>query len=132
MLPSIRLFSTTTVGLSSRTAATIRPFTSYGEEGSATFRPGTWASQASRLWLCWGPADRPAPPAVVSVSGTETSPPNMNFSLAAWLYSWSMATPMKSKNIRSQTGRRPRAAAPTPIPMKPISEIGVSMTRLSP
>ena len=110
----------------------MRPFTSCGDDGSATLRPGTWASQASRLWLCCGPADSPAPPAVVSVSGTETSPPNMYFSFAAWLYSWSRQTPMKSKNIRSQTGRSPRAAAPTPIPMNPISEIGVSMTRRSP
>ena len=85
----MRLFRITTVGLSSRTAATMRPFTSCGDDGSATFRPGTWASQASRLWLCCGPADSPAPPAVVSVSGTETSPPNMYFSFAAWLYSWS-------------------------------------------
>src|SRR6476620_7329575 len=48
----MRLFRITTVGLSSRTAPTMRPFTSCGDAGSATLRPGTWASQASRLWLC--------------------------------------------------------------------------------
>ena len=74
----------------------------------------------------------PAPPAVVMVSGTDTVPPNMYFILAAWLATWSMQTPRKSMNIRSQTGRRPRAAAPTPSPMMACSEIGVSNTRRSP
>ena len=74
----------------------------------------------------------PAPPAVVMVSGTETLPPNMYFIFAAWLKIWSMATPMKSMNIRSQTGRRPRAAAPTPRPMMACSAMGVSLTRRSP
>ena len=32
----------------------------------------------------------------------------------------------------SSTGRRPRVAAPIPMPMKPSSEMGVSRTRLGP
>ena len=36
---------------------------------------------------------------------------------------------MKSAHIASTTGRRPAAAAPTPAPTKPASEIGVSRTR---
>ena len=51
-----------------------------------------WQSIASRLWLCWAAADRPAPPAVVIVSGSLASPPNMYFSFAAWLTIWSAAT----------------------------------------
>ena len=44
----------------------------------------------------------------------------------------SSATPTKLTNISSATGRRPVTAAPTAAPMKPISQIGVSMTRLGP
>src|ERR1700737_1727163 len=41
-------------------------------------------------------------------------------------------TPTKLTNISSATGRRPVTAAPTAAPMKPISQIGVSMTRPGP
>ena len=40
-----------------------------------------------------------------------------------------MATPKKSANINSTIGRMPSTAAPTPRPMKAVSEIGVSSTR---
>ena len=43
-----------------------------------------------------------------------------------------MACIEKLKVINSQTGLRPFMAAPTAKPAKPISVIGVSMTRLSP
>src|SRR5579875_1725455 len=43
-----------------------------------------------------------------------------------------MATPKKSANISSTTGRMPSTAAPTPRPMKAVSEIGVSITRSAP
>ena len=43
-----------------------------------------------------------------------------------------MATPKKSANISSTTGRMPSTAAPTPRPMKAVSEIGVSSTRSGP
>src|SRR5580700_3273584 len=38
----------------------------------------------------------------------------------------------KSPNMMSTTGRKPVMAAPTPIPVKPASEIGVSITRSAP
>src|SRR5882724_2745295 len=38
----------------------------------------------------------------------------------------------KSPNMMSTTGRRPVMAAPTPTPVKPASEIGVSTTRSAP
>src|SRR4051812_6021367 len=43
-----------------------------------------------------------------------------------------MISVRKSPNIRSTTGRRPVIAAPTPRPVKPGSEIGVSTTRFVP
>src|SRR3954471_20550915 len=43
-----------------------------------------------------------------------------------------MTSVRKSPNIRSTTGRSPVIAAPTPSPMKPGSEIGVSTTRVVP
>src|SRR5579859_7472407 len=38
----------------------------------------------------------------------------------------------KSPNMMSTTGRSPAIAAPTPIPVKPASEMGVSSTRSAP
>ena len=43
-----------------------------------------------------------------------------------------MQTPKKSTNISSTIGRMPSTAAPMPSPMKAVSEIGVSMTRVAP
>src|SRR6202030_1518485 len=43
-----------------------------------------------------------------------------------------MVNVKKSPNIMSTTGRRPVIAAPTPTPVKPASEIGVSITRSAP
>src|SRR4051794_12943329 len=43
-----------------------------------------------------------------------------------------MISVRKSPNIRSTTGRNPVIAAPTPRPVKPGSEIGVSTTRVVP
>src|ERR1700733_11412776 len=40
-----------------------------------------------------------------------------------------MVSVMKSPNMMSTTGRRPVIAAPTPTPVKPASEMGVSTTR---
>src|SRR6185437_15317247 len=51
---------------------------------------------------------------------------------AAWLAIWSMTSAMKSPNIISTTGRSPVIAAPIPRPVKPASEIGVSITRSVP
>src|SRR6185437_14676619 len=43
-----------------------------------------------------------------------------------------MVRVMKSPNMMSTTGRRPAMAAPTPRPVKPASEMGVSITRSLP
>src|SRR5579871_438616 len=43
-----------------------------------------------------------------------------------------MVRPMKSPNMISTTGRMPVMAAPTAMPVKPASEIGVSRTRSGP
>src|SRR5881409_2653994 len=49
----IILSSKMTTGLSSRMAVFIRPLASYGPEGSATLRPGTWLTQACSDCECW-------------------------------------------------------------------------------
>src|SRR6188472_2184916 len=72
-----------------------------------TLRPGTCASNASRLCECWLPDDRPAPNCVRTVSAISAAPPVMNGSFAAWLSSWSKQTPRKSRYINSTTGRIP-------------------------
>src|SRR5579871_644023 len=43
-----------------------------------------------------------------------------------------MVSVRKSPNMMSTTGRNPVIAAPTPIPVKPASEMGVSSTRSAP
>ena len=45
---------------------------------------------------------------------------------------WSAQTPRKLTYISSTTGRSPEAAAPTPAPMNPASDMGVSRTRRGP
>ncbi|MNH42326.1 hypothetical protein D3C79_1040010 [compost metagenome] len=52
--------------------------------------------------------------------------------MAAALITWSIATNEKLKVMNSTIGRKPFIAAPTPIPAKPSSEIGVSITRFAP
>jgi hypothetical protein len=52
--------------------------------------------------------------------------------LAALLMIWSNATKLKFQVMNSMTGRRPVMAAPMPMPAKPASAMGVSMTRRSP
>jgi len=45
---------------------------------------------------------------------------------------WSNATPEKSENWSSTTGRRPVSAAPMPHPTNPLSVSGVSRMRAAP
>ena len=52
--------------------------------------------------------------------------------LAAELMIWSIACMAKFQVMNSTIGFRPASAAPTPMPAKPCSVIGVSITRLSP
>jgi hypothetical protein len=49
--------------------------------------------------------------------------------LAAELMMWSIACMAKLKVMNSTMGFRPAKAAPTPMPAKPCSVIGVSTTR---
>ena len=97
-----------------------------------TFSPGTCVSQASRLCECWAPPRWPAPPCVLSTSGTVSWPPDMKCALAAWLTSWSSARVTKSTNMISTTGRRPDCAAPIAIPAIAASLIGVLRIRSGP
>jgi hypothetical protein len=52
--------------------------------------------------------------------------------LAAVLMISSMASSAKFQVIISMTGRSPTIAAPTPMPVKPSSAIGVSTMRFGP
>src|SRR5438093_12339596 len=63
----IILSSKNTTGLSSRMAVFKSPLASYGVEGSATFRPGTWQNQACSDWQCCA-ADRRVGPHVARMT----------------------------------------------------------------
>ena len=93
-----------------------------------------WANHTSRLWLCWAAVLLPAPPpwGIRSTQGTEHCPPVMNRSFAAWVAIWSIASPLKSTNMISATGRMPTSAAPVAAPTIVFSEIGVLRTRSGP
>ena len=91
-----------------------------------------WAKSASRLWECCAPSRTPPPETIRITSGMLGVPPIMNRSLAAWLRIWSKATPAKSENCSSTTGRSPVSAAPIPQPTKPLSVSGVSRIRSAP
>ena len=126
------LCSKTTTGSGSRIADLMRPLASAAEQGATTFRPGKWQTMPSRDWECWPALRRPEPMGIRSTRGIEHWPPDMYFSLAAWLNRGSAQTVTKSSYISSTQGCIPRMAAPTAIPRKPSSEMGVSMTRLGP
>jgi hypothetical protein len=71
------LSSKITTGLSSRMAVFINPLASYGPEGSATLRPGTWLTQACSDCECWAAERRVAPSVVRKTMGTLILPPDM-------------------------------------------------------
>ena len=64
--------------------------------------------------------------------GAVNCPPDMYRTFAAELQIWSVASQAKFTDMISMIGRTPMNEAPTPIPVKLFSEIGVSMTRFSP
>src|SRR5216110_3054650 len=66
-----------TTGLSSRIAVFIRPLASYGPEGNATLRPGTWLTQACSDCECWAAERRVAPRVVRKTIGTLILPPDI-------------------------------------------------------
>ena len=86
-------------------------------------------NQDSPVALCWVPKRPPAPLMTRSVTGTENWPPLMKRYLGSWLTMASPAVGMKSANMNSTMGRRPMTAMPRATPVKPFSQMGVSMTR---
>ena len=64
--------------------------------------------------------------------GQPICPPDMYNVLAAELMIWSIACMAKLNVMNSTMGRNPSIAAPTAMPTKPCSVIGVSMTRRGP
>ena len=64
--------------------------------------------------------------------GQPICPPDMYSVLAAELMMWSIACMAKLKVMNSTMGRSPSIAAPTAMPVKPCSVIGVSITRRGP
>ena len=91
-----------------------------------------WAKSASRLCECCAPSRTPPPETIRITSGMLGVPPIMKRSFAAWFMIWSNATPAKSENCSSTTGRSPVSAAPMPQPTKPLSVSGVSRMRSPP
>jgi hypothetical protein len=71
------LSSKMTTGLSSRIAALSSPFASYGVEGIATFRPGTWLGHACSDCECCAADRRDAPIVARMTIGTFHLPPDM-------------------------------------------------------
>ena len=76
-MPSRTFCSKYMTGLSSSMAESMRPRASCAQEGYTTFRPGTWVSQASRLWECCAAAPVPAPAGRRTTIGIEILPPNI-------------------------------------------------------
>src|SRR6188768_4144664 len=130
--PYICSLSMKITGSLSRMELFNKPFASEGLLGITTFKPGQFAYQFSKACECWLlniPAEAVGPRKTI---GTVYCPPLMLIILAAELITWSIATSEKLKVMNSMIGRSPFMAAPTPIPAKPSSDIGVSITLLSP
>jgi len=119
-------------GLLSRIADFSNPLASAGSIQEITFKPGTFAIQLSKVWeCCW--ANWPAAPeGPRKTIGQLNWPADWERVLAALLTIWSKARMAKFQVMNSTTGRKPFMAAPTPMPAKPSSAIGVSITLLGP
>mmetsp|Transcript_20269 Transcript_20269/g.71676 ORF Transcript_20269/g.71676 Transcript_20269/m.71676 type:complete len:242 (-) Transcript_20269:225-950(-) len=130
--PYMSSFSRNTTGSGSRMAALMRPLASSALYGDSTLRPGTDEYHAPKHCECCAatPADAPFGPR--KTMGVWIVPADMYSVLAAELTIWSMACMLKFHVMNSMMGRRPACAAPTPRPAKPISVMGVSMTRSPP
>ena len=109
-----------------------KPFASYGLDGTTTFNPGQFAYHDSKFCECCELNIPALPVGPRNTIGTENCPPLIDIIFAAALITWSIATNEKLNVMNSMIGRMPFIAAPTPIPAKPNSEIGVSITRLAP
>ena len=109
-----------------------RPFASYGFEGTITFKPGQFANQLSKAWEWVAPSWPADPVGPLKTIGHENWPPDIILIFEALLIIWSIPTNAKLNVINSMIGLLPVMVEPTPTPEKPNSEIGVSITRLSP
>src|SRR5690606_35143431 len=108
------------------------PFASYGFDGTITFNPGQLAYQLSKAWECVAancPAEAVGP---LNTIGIFNYPPDICRIFTALFIIWSIPTNAKLKVINSIIGLLPFIAEPTPIPKKPNSEIGVSITLSAP
>ena len=119
-------------GSLSRMEVLSKPLAKYGLDGTTTFRPGVLAYQFSKFCECCELSIPALPVGPRNTMGTGYCPPDMDIILAALLMIWSMATSEKLKVMNSMTGRSPLMAAPMPMPVKPSSAIGVSITRFGP
>ena len=81
-------------------------------------------------WLWVGPYPRRPPMGVRTTSGTVTWSSYISRNLAIPLTIWSKPRAMKSPNMISRIGRRPRSAIPAATPKSDASEIGVGTIRV--
>ncbi len=130
--PYINSDSIKMTGSLSRMEVFNSPLASYGLDGTTTFSPGVLANQFSKFCECCELSIPAFPVGPRNTIGTLNCPPDIDIILAAPLMIWSMATREKLNVINSTMGRMPFMAAPTPIPVKPNSEMGVSITRSGP
>ena len=120
------------IGFGSRMAARSRPFASAADQGATTLRPGTCAYQDAYSWLCCAATRAAAPFGPRKTMGQPSWPPDIYSVLAALLMIWSIACIEKLKVMNSTIGFSPVIAAPTAMPVKPCSVIGMSITRRGP
>src|SRR5258706_209526 len=130
--PYICSLSMNMTGSSSLMADFKRPFASIGFDGTITFNPGQLAYHESNGLLCCWPSCPAEPVGPRKQMETGNCPPLMLSIFEAPFIIWSMATSEKLNVINSIMGRRPFIAAPTPIPAKPSSLMGVSIIRFTP
>ena len=101
-------------------------------EGATTLMPGMLQNSPSRLDECCAPDDPLMPSDARSTIGTDVWPPNMYRNLDAWLTISSIAPSVNSTKLIDATTLRPATAAPTDSATINDSEIGMSITRVSP
>ena len=116
----------------SRIADFNKPFASYGFEGTITFKPGQFANQLSNACECVAASCPAEPVGPLKTIGQGNCPADICLIFAALFIIWSIPTREKLKVMNSIIGLFPVMVEPTPIPAKPNSLIGVSITLLSP
>src|ERR1700712_1859348 len=84
-----------------------KPLASAGLDGTTTFKPGQFAYQFSKHWLCCELSIPALPVGPRKTIGTENWPTLILMILAAPLMIWSIATNEKLKVMNSMMGRRP-------------------------